>query len=134
MELPIPGKFTVYNALSVLGIARQLGISLADTAEALKTVQGVKGRMEVVPTPGKNYSVLIDYSHTPDALENVISSVQDFCQGRVIGANGAGKSTFLRILTGELDSTSGSIHIDPDKRVSVLKQNQNIQYLINIWY
>ncbi|MBQ2892910.1 MAG: ATP-binding cassette domain-containing protein, partial [Oscillospiraceae bacterium] len=46
------------------------------------------------------------------------------CYG-IIGANGAGKSTFLRILTGELDSTTGNISIDPDKRVSVLKQNQN---------
>ena len=46
------------------------------------------------------------------------------CYG-IIGANGAGKSTFLRILTGELDSTTGSIVIDPNKRVSVLKQNQN---------
>ncbi|MBR3973376.1 MAG: ATP-binding cassette domain-containing protein, partial [Oscillospiraceae bacterium] len=46
------------------------------------------------------------------------------CYG-IIGANGAGKSTFLRILTGELDSTTGSIYVDPEKRVSVLKQNQN---------
>ena len=46
------------------------------------------------------------------------------CYG-IIGANGAGKSTFLRILTGDLDSTTGSISIDPTKRVSVLKQNQN---------
>ena len=46
------------------------------------------------------------------------------CYG-IIGANGAGKSTFLRILTGELDSTNGSVTIDPTKRVSVLKQNQN---------
>ncbi len=90
VTLPIPGKFTVYNALCVLGIARQQGISLAECAEALKTVEGVKGRMEVVPTPGKPYSVLIDYSHTPDALENVISSVQDFCQGRVITVFGCG--------------------------------------------
>ena len=46
------------------------------------------------------------------------------CYG-IIGANGAGKSTFLRILTGELDSTNGSVTVDPTKRVSVLKQNQN---------
>ena len=46
------------------------------------------------------------------------------CYG-IIGANGAGKSTFLRILTGDLESTTGAISIDPDKRVSVLKQNQN---------
>ncbi|MBE6978533.1 MAG: ATP-binding cassette domain-containing protein, partial [Ruminococcaceae bacterium] len=46
------------------------------------------------------------------------------CYG-IIGANGAGKSTFLRILTGELESTNGSVSVDPDKRVSVLKQNQN---------
>ena len=104
VELPIPGKFTVYNALSVLGIARQLGISLAECAEALKNVQGVKGRMEVVPTPGKNYSVLIDYSHTPDALENVISSVQDFCQGRVITVFGCGgdRDPIKRPIMGEI--------------------------------
>ena len=46
------------------------------------------------------------------------------CYG-IIGANGAGKSTFLRMLTGELESTTGHIHVDPEKRVSVLKQNQN---------
>ena len=46
------------------------------------------------------------------------------CYG-IIGANGAGKSTFLRILTGELDSTAGAISIEEGKRVSVLKQNQN---------
>ena len=53
------------------------------------------------------------------------------CYG-IIGANGAGKSTFLRILTGDLDSTTGNIVIDADKRVSVLKQNQNAydQYTI----
>ena len=90
IHLPIPGKFTVYNALTVLGIAKQLGISLADCAEALKTAEGVKGRVEVVPTPGKPYSVLIDYAHTPDGLENVLSSVKDFCKGRLISVFGCG--------------------------------------------
>lgn len=90
ISLPIPGRFTVYNALTVLGIARQLGVSLEDCAQALKTVQGVKGRIEVVPTPGMPYSVLIDYAHTPDGLENVLRSVKDFCKGRVIAVFGCG--------------------------------------------
>lgn len=88
--LPIPGKFTVYNALTVLGVARQLGISLHDSAEALKSAEGVKGRVEVVPTPGMPYSVLIDYAHTPDALENVLRTVRDFCKGRLISVFGCG--------------------------------------------
>ena len=90
VQLPIPGKFTVYNALSTLGIALQLGISLEAAADALTTVSGVKGRVEVVPTPGKDYTILIDYAHTPDGLENVLSSVRDFCAGRLISVFGCG--------------------------------------------
>jgi len=90
VHVPIPGRFTVYNTLTVLGIARQLGIRLQDAAEALETVEGVKGRIEVVPTPGRDYTVLIDYAHTPDGLENVLSSVRDFCRGRVISVFGCG--------------------------------------------
>ncbi len=90
VSIPIPGRFTVYNALTVLGIARQLGVSLEAAAQALKTVEGVKGRIEVVPTPGKNYTILIDYAHTPDGLENVLASVRDFCKGRLISVFGCG--------------------------------------------
>ena len=90
VSLPIPGKFTVYNALTVLGIAMQLGISLEDAAAALKTATGVKGRVEVVPTPGKPYTILIDYAHTPDGLENVLTSVRDFCKGKLITVFGCG--------------------------------------------
>ena len=90
VRLPIPGRFTVSNALTVLGIAVQLGISLADCARALETAEGVKGRVEVVPTPGTDYTVLIDYAHTPDGLENVLRSVRDFCRGRLIAVFGCG--------------------------------------------
>ena len=90
VNVGIPGKFTVRNVLSVLGIAMQLGISLEDAAAALAKVQGVKGRVEVVPTPGKDYTVLIDYAHSPDGLENVLSSVRDFCKGRLIAVFGCG--------------------------------------------
>ena len=90
VNVGIPGKFTVRNVLGVLGIAMQLGISLEDAAAALAKVQGVKGRVEVVPTPGKDYTVLIDYAHSPDGLENVLSSVRDFCKGRLIAVFGCG--------------------------------------------
>lgn len=90
VRLPIPGKFTVYNALTALGCAMQLGISLTSAAQALATAKGVKGRVEVVPTPGKPYTILIDYAHTPDGLENVLSSVRGFCQGRLISVFGCG--------------------------------------------
>lgn len=90
VTLPIPGRFTVYNALTVLGIAAQLGISLAQCAQALAQAEGVKGRVEVVPTPETPYSVLIDYAHTPDGLENVLRSVRDFCRGRLIAVFGCG--------------------------------------------
>ena len=90
VRLPIPGKFTVYNTLNVLGIALQLGITLEEAAKALETAKGVKGRVEVVPTPGKPYTVLIDYAHTPDGLENVLSSVRGYCKGRLIAVFGCG--------------------------------------------
>lgn len=90
VQVPIPGKFTVYNVLTVLGIALQLGIELEKAADALRTVRGVKGRVEVVPTPGKDYTVLIDYAHTPDGLENVLSAVRGFCKGRLIAVFGCG--------------------------------------------
>ena len=90
VEVAIPGRFTVYNVLTVLGIVKALGLDLSAAAQALKTVQGVKGRIEVVPTPGTEYTILIDYAHTPDGLENVLRSVRDFCRGRLIVVFGCG--------------------------------------------
>ena len=113
VRLPIPGKFTVYNALTVLGIALQLGISLEAAADALKTAEGVKGRVEVVPTPGKPYTVLIDYAHTPDGLEHVLSSVKDFCKGRLIAVFGCGgdRDPMKRPIMGEIGARIADIAV-----------------------
>ena len=129
VQLPIPGKFTVYNALTVLGIAKQLGISLESCAQALKSAEGVKGRIEVVPTPQTPYSVLIDYAHTPDGLENVLSSVKDFCKGRLISVFGCGgdRDPIKRPIMGEIGVKLSDIAIitsdnprseDPDTIIS----------------
>ena len=113
VSLPIPGKFTVYNALGVLGIALQLGIDLPSAAAALATAKGVKGRVEVVPTPGKPYTVLIDYAHTPDGLENVLSSVRLFCKGRLIALFGCGgdRDPIKRPIMGKIGTELSDIAI-----------------------
>lgn len=89
ISLPIPGGFSIYNALGVITCALALEISLADTARALAGARGVKGRVEVVPVPA-DYTVLIDYAHTPDALENILTAVRDFTPGRLICLFGCG--------------------------------------------
>ena len=104
IAVPIPGRFTVYNALTVLGIAKSLGISLKAASGALRDAEGVRGRIEVVPTPGMPYTVLVDYAHTPDGLENVLRSVRDFCKGRLISVFGCGgdRDPMKRPIMGEI--------------------------------
>ena len=113
VEVPIPGRFTVYNTLTVLGIALQLGISLEDAAQALKTAKGVKGRIEVVPTPGKEYTLIIDYAHSHDSLENILQSVKDFCKGRLIAVFGSsgGRDPGKRPLMGEVGARVADIAV-----------------------
>ena len=90
VRVNIPGGFMVYNTLDVLGAALALGIPLAESAAVLAKVPHVKGRVEVVPTPGTDYTVLIDYAHSPDSLENVLRSVKGFAKGRTIALFGCG--------------------------------------------
>lgn len=90
IRVNIPGGFMVYNTLDVLGAALGLGVSLEESAKVLATVPPVKGRVEVVPTPGKDYTILIDYAHTSDSLENVLSTVQGFAKGRTVALFGCG--------------------------------------------
>ena len=88
-RLGIPGMFSVHNALGVMAAGLCLGISLADCAEAMSSAKGVKGRMESVPTDG-DYSIIIDYSHKPDALENVLKTLRPVTRGRLIALFGCG--------------------------------------------
>ena len=90
IRVNIPGGFMVYNTLDVLGAALALGISLEESAAVLARVPPVKGRVEVVPTPGKDYTVLIDYAHSPDGMVNVLSSVKGFAKGRTVALFGCG--------------------------------------------
>lgn len=88
-KLGIPGMFSVYNALGTMSLGLALGLSLADCSDAMSSAKGVKGRLEIVPT-GRDFSVVIDYSHKPDALEKVLKTLKPVTRGRLIALFGCG--------------------------------------------
>jgi UDP-N-acetylmuramoyl-L-alanyl-D-glutamate--2,6-diaminopimelate ligase len=93
VELPLPGLFNVSNALGALGAARALGVPLADAASALASAPSVPGRFEAVDE-GQRFTVLVDYAHTPDSLENVLVAARELLAqtrgGRLVCVFGAG--------------------------------------------
>ena len=89
MRIGMLGRFSVYNALAAMGAAIQLGFTMDDAQKGLIIAQGVKGRAEMVSI-NKDYAVIIDYAHTPDGLKNILSSVREFAQGRIVTLFGCG--------------------------------------------
>ena len=85
----IPGAFSLYNALASLGAAHALGVPLEAAAAAMAACRGVRGRAEVVPVD-RDYTVLIDYAHTPDGLHNILSTVCGIADERVLVVFGCG--------------------------------------------
>ena len=83
------GKFTVYNSLCAVACAVEIGIPLTSVASALLELKGVKGRAEVVPT-GRDFTVIIDYAHTPDGLKNILSTFRECKKNRLIAVFGCG--------------------------------------------
>lgn len=89
-RLAVPGLFSVYNALAALGICRRMGIPLTRAAAALERVPAVPGRMERVPTPGRDFTVLIDYAHTPQAMESALTAARPEGEGHLLLVFGCG--------------------------------------------
>lgn len=89
VKVGIPGLFSVYNSLAAIVCASQEGIPLEKAVRSLKDSKGVKGRAEVVPT-NRDFTVIIDYAHTPDSLENILKTIKGFAQGRIITVFGCG--------------------------------------------
>jgi UDP-N-acetylmuramoyl-L-alanyl-D-glutamate--2,6-diaminopimelate ligase len=88
IRLPLAGEFQVENALAAIATARALGISWAHISEGLGTCAAIPGRLERVASVEP--IVLIDYAHTPDALERVLKSVRSLTAGRLITVFGCG--------------------------------------------
>ncbi len=83
------GKFTVYNSLCAVCCAIELGFDPKACADALAELNGVKGRAEVVPCD-RDFTVIIDYAHTPDGLKNILSTFRECKKNRVISLFGCG--------------------------------------------
>src|SRR5512133_2695857 len=85
----LPGEFNVSNALAALAAAHTLGVPASQAATALGAAGGVPGRFEPIDE-GQPFTVLVDYAHTPEALENVLRAARPLTEGRLISVFGAG--------------------------------------------
>ena len=89
IHLPIPGGFSIYNALAALSAGLCLGLGLEEMAAVMPNLHGVKGRVEVVPVP-RAYTVLIDYAHNGESFRALLRTLRPHCAGRILLLFGAG--------------------------------------------
>ncbi|MGM7720270.1 UDP-N-acetylmuramoyl-L-alanyl-D-glutamate--2,6-diaminopimelate ligase [Metabacillus sp. Hm71] len=83
------GKFSVYNVLAAVSASLASGVELTTIIKAIEKIEGVRGRFELV-TGGQDYTVIVDYAHTPDSLENVLQTIKQFAEGKVYCIVGCG--------------------------------------------
>ncbi|MCR8744735.1 UDP-N-acetylmuramoyl-L-alanyl-D-glutamate--2,6-diaminopimelate ligase [Romboutsia lituseburensis] len=108
----IPGKFTVYNTLGVISACYILNIDIETIKEVLKNTPGVKGRFENIKND-EGLTVIVDYAHTPDALENVLKTSKEFVKGKIITVVGCGgdRDKIKRPIMGKIAQENSDISI-----------------------
>ncbi|MBE6858792.1 MAG: UDP-N-acetylmuramoyl-L-alanyl-D-glutamate--2,6-diaminopimelate ligase [Ruminococcus sp.] len=89
IKTPVPGLFNVSNITAAIAVCDKAGIPADKVIEAIAAYKGVKGRCEVIPT-GRDFTVICDYAHTPDALVNILRSVREYTGNRLICLFGCG--------------------------------------------
>lgn len=88
-QLKLIGRFSVYNALAAIAVCLLEGIELQQIRQSLEHMHGVQGRFESIQA-GQDFTVLVDYAHTPDSLENVLATISEFAKGRIFCVFGCG--------------------------------------------
>ncbi len=88
IQLPLVGRFNVHNALAAVAAGVAAGVSLARARDALQRAKPVRGRMERVDS-GQPFSVIVDYAHTPESLDKVLSLLRPLTRGRLIAVFGS---------------------------------------------
>lgn len=89
IQMKLIGKFSVYNALAAISACLVQNIPLQSIKSSIESITGVAGRFETV-NAGQKYTVIVDYAHTPDSLENVLKTVQQFAKGKIVCVIGCG--------------------------------------------
>lgn len=89
VNMKMIGKFNVYNVLATTVACCLSGLSLKEIIQTVEKIEGVSGRFETVDA-GQDFTVIVDYSHTPDSLENVLQAIHEFAEKRVITVVGCG--------------------------------------------
>lgn len=104
ISVNIPGLFNVFNAMLAASISLKLGFGIDSIRDGLANVSGVSGRMEALDTNGFDFTVILDFAHTPDGIVNLLTSVQEFAKGRVITVFGCGgdRDNLKRPIMGEM--------------------------------
>lgn len=107
----LPGEFNVYNSLAAICVGLKEGVPVPVLQEALQKFKGVPGRFQRVDE-GQDFTVIVDYAHTPDGLENVLKTARRIVSGRLItvfgcgGDRDAGKRPLMGRISGELSDYS----------------------------
>lgn len=102
VKVSIPGRFSVYNSLAAICVAKKLGVKTEDIISALSEVR-VPGRSEMVDNK-KEIPIMIDYAHSPESLQNILSAAKSYTRGKVISVFGCGgdRDKGKRPLMGEI--------------------------------
>ncbi|NLY89105.1 MAG: UDP-N-acetylmuramoyl-L-alanyl-D-glutamate--2,6-diaminopimelate ligase [Firmicutes bacterium] len=89
INLKLPGRFNIYNALGALGLALALGVDLERAGRGLESLTGVPGRFQLIPG-GDDFAVVVDYAHTPDGLENILRTARALTKNNLLLVFGCG--------------------------------------------
>ena len=89
VNMKMTGMFNVSNVTAAISVCLKAGLPIEDILKAVSEYNGVKGRCEIIPT-GRDFTVICDYAHTPDAVENILKSVREHTEGRLICLFGCG--------------------------------------------
>ncbi len=112
INLKMIGKFSVYNSLAAITVALIENIALDEIKKSIEDITGVDGRFELV-TLNQDFTVIVDYAHTPDGLENVLKTIKEFVKGKIYCVFGAGgdRDKTKRPLMGNIATTYSDIAI-----------------------